>query len=308
MIASRLPPLNALRAFEAVARNLSLIKAARELEVTPAAVSQHVKTLEADLGVKLLLRHEGGVELTEAARAALPMLRSALDKIFDASQCLRGRRLLPVLRLSVCPTFACLWLVPRLASLPAPLREVELHLDTTDERLNLQRDEIDLDIHLGRGGRPDVQAFPLFDDRVFPVCSPRRLAAGPPLADVDDLRHYELLHAGWAPLNENQDPTQTWSDWLAGAGAAAVASDRGPRFSRIYIALQAAVHGLGVALVSEALVSEDLRAGRLVRPFEFELSTGCTYYMIAPSRAAPPAEAVLLRDWLLDEAGAGRMG
>lgn len=296
---TRLPSLNALRAFEAAARNRSLLKAARELNVTPAAISQHIKALEADLGVKLVLRQDSGVELSEAALASLPMLRSALNELQEAAQQLQRKRPRRTLTLSVCPTFASVWLVPRLADLADFLREVDLRLDTTDERLNLQRDQIDLDIHIGRGGSPDIEAHALFNDRVFPVCSPRLLESGPPLASIEDLRDHNLLHANWAPLNDNMDETATWSQWFAAAGLAEMDANRGLRFSRIHIALQAASNGLGVALSNEGLAGDALREGRLVRPFELELSTGCTYYLSHSKSSMSVPEFIFFRDWLL---------
>lgn len=299
-MSDRLPSLNALRAFEAVTRHLSLTGAARELNVTPAAISHQIKALEADLGVVLLRRVRGSFRLSETAHTALPALRAGFDSLAEAARRLRsdsGRR---VLTISVGPTFASTWLVRRLGRFKRLHPEIEVRIDATDAMADLIRGGVDVGIRFGIGSYPGLVAIPLFAEAIYPVCSPGLLADGPPLAAPDDLARHTLLHVEWTL---DQGDTIDWQMWLRAAGAAAVDGSRGQRFSHSNIALQAAAEGEGLALASDTLVADDLAAGRLVRPFEISLPLDFAYYLVYPEADATAPKIVAFRDWLLAEIG-----
>jgi LysR family glycine cleavage system transcriptional activator len=297
----RLPSLNALRAFEAAARHLSLTKAARELNVTPAAVSHQVKALEADLGVTLLRRVKGEFLLTEAAQSALPVLQAGFDQIAEAARRLRADEARHFLTISVGPTFASTWLVRRLGGFKETFPEIEVRLQTTDRLADFARDGVDAGIRFGGGDYPGSEAIRLFNEEIYPVCSPRLLARGPPLRRPDDLAHHTLLHVEWMP---SEGETLDWQMWLRAAGATGVEATRGPRFSHANMALQAAIAGQGLVLGSDSLAKDELAAGRLVRPFDVALPVNFTWYLVYPAEAAERPKIVAFRDWILSEVAA----
>ncbi len=300
----RLPSLNALRAFEAAARHLSLTKAANELHVTPAAVSHQVKALEADFGVSLLRRVKGEFVLTETAQTVLPVLSAGFDQIAEAARRLRADEARQFLTISVGPTFAANWLVRRLGAFKAAFPEIEVRLQTTDDVANFARDGVDIAVRFGAGEYPGLQAIRLFDEEIFPVCSPALLERGPPLVRPADLAGHTLLHVewGWALI---KGETLDWQMWLRAAGAEEVDATRGPRFSYASFALQAAVNGQGLALGSEALAGDDLAAGRLVRPFDVVLPVNFAYYLVYLEATADRPKITNFRHWILAEIDAG---
>jgi LysR family glycine cleavage system transcriptional activator len=301
----RLPSLNALRAFEAAARHLSLTRAARELHVTPAAVSHQVKALEADLGVSLLRRVKGEFVLTETARTVLPVLSAGFDRIAEAARRLRADEARRFLTVSVGPTFAANWLVRRLGAFKAAFPEIDVRLQTTDEVADFARDGVDIGIRFGAGDYPGLRAIRLFDEEIFPVCSPELLRRGPPLVRPADLAGHTLLHVEWSWAMTKGEPLD-WQMWLRAAGAEQVDATRGPRFSYTSFALQAAVDGQGLALGSEALAGDDLAAGRLVRPFDVVLPVNFAYYMVYPEDTAERPKIDSFRHWILAEINAGK--
>lgn len=297
----RLPSLNALRAFEAVARHLSLTRAAEELHVTPAAVSHQIRALEADLGVTLLRRVRRDFRLTDAAQAGLPPLREAFDLLGEAVERMREGRSDRLLTVSVLPSFAATWLVPRLSGFQALHPELDVLLDTTDRLIDPRREAIDLGIRFGAGDYPGLEVTQLFGDDIFPVCSPELLRGPHPLSSPADLTHHNLLHVDWTPFIIAE--TGDWGTWLLAAGYDdQVDASRGPRFSHTNLALQAAVHGQGVAIGSTKLAEEDLAAGRLVRPFEVSVAVNFCYYVVTAPGAAARPKVKAFRDWLLDQA------
>ncbi len=296
----RLPSLNALRAFEAVARHLSLTRAAEELHVTPAAVSHQIKALEADLGLPLLRRARREFFLTEAAQAGLPALREAFDLLGEAVERMRSERPDRLLTISVLPSFAVSWLVPRLSRFKAQHPEIDVRLDTTDRVVDLRREAIDLGIRFGAGDYPGLQVDRLLDEEIFPVCSPALLDGPHPLRTPEDLRHHTLLHVDWTPFIEE---TSDWKLWLMAAGLEQVVDvSRGPRFSHTNLALQAATHGQGVVIGSRALAEDDLAAGRLVRPFGMSVPVNFCYFVVTTPAAARLPKVAAFKDWLLGEA------
>ena len=296
----RLPSLNALRAFEAAARHLSLTKAARELNVTPAAVSHQVKALEADLGVPLLRRVKGEFVLTETAQSVLPVLRAGFDQIAEAALRLRADEARHFLTISVGPTFAANWLVRRLGAFKAACPDIEVRLQTTDRVADFARDGVDVGIRFGAGHYPGLTAIRLFEEEIYPVCSPDLLVQGPPLDRPADLAGHTLLHVEWT-WGLDRSETLDWEMWLRAAGAPEVDAQHGPRFTHANLALQAAAAGQGLALGSDALAGDDLAAGRLVQPFDVALPVNFAYYLTYPEETAARPKIASFRQWILAE-------
>ncbi len=302
-----LPPLNALRAFEAAARHLSFTKAAEELGVTPAAVSHQIKGLEDYLGVVLFQRLTRALRLSEAAQAALPVMREGFAKLVEASARLGAHSDSGVLTVSAGPSLAAKWLVPRLDSFRQTCPDLDLRLDANDELTDFRRDDVDVALRYGRGSYPGLRADLLFDEQFFPVCSPRLMAGPRPLRLPGDLRHHTLLHLDWGAAEET---APNWRMWLLAAGIEDIDPNRGSRFNIESMAVQAAIEGQGVALASRALVQDDLKQGRLIRPFELSLGdeSGFSYYLVSPQARAEEPKIAAFRDWILAEVAATESG
>ena len=293
-----LPPLNALRAFEAAARRLSFTAASEELHVTQGAVSRHVKNLENRLGVRLFHRRSHGLELTDAALRYLPVVRDSFDRLAAATAELRRPQLASVLTVSASPNFASKWLVHRLGAFAHELTDIDLRVAAEQQHIDLSTSDVDIGIRHGDGSWKDLHVTKLVGERVYPVISPALLANGPPLDTPDDLRHYTLLR----DLSSND-----WPAWLKAAGATGVDGTRGPYFNFTSMALDAAVAGQGVALARRALATHDVLSGRLVPLFETELRSQRGYFIVClPSRADEP-KIVRFREWILEQTRQDRM-
>ncbi len=292
----QIPPLNALRAFEAVARHLSFTGAADELGVTQGAVSQQVKKLEAHLGLLMFRRVHQGLLLTDAGQTYLPVVRDAFDGLALGTRNMQSRERGGVLTVSVSAGFATKWLVPRSHRFYERHPEIDLRISTSQEHINFARGDVDLAVRHGDGIWPDLDAVCLMAENVFPVCSPALAEEPGGLKAPIDLRHHILLRS-WRP--------DYWPRWFAAAGAAgAVDTTRGPAFNDHSNAIQAAIDGQGVALGRTALVGDDLLAGRLVRPFERVIPADIAYWIVCPKGTAGRPKIVAFRDWLLAEAEA----
>ena len=294
----RLPPLNALRAFEAAARRLSISKAAEELNVTPAAVSHQVKALEEFLGHALFRRLNRALMLTDAGQILLPGLRDGFDHLALAVEKLSARRDDDSLTISTSPSFAAKWLVPRFDRFRVAHPHIELRIDATDRVVDLTRGEADIAIRYGAGDYPGLRSELLIWDEVFPVCSPRLCMGPPPLTKPEDLAGHTLLHVKWDVLRET---APSWHMWLLAGGVGGVDATRGPRFNLDSMALQAAIEGHGVALVSGALLADDLAAKRLVRPFDLSLPMPFGYYVVVTERALTQPNVAAFFDWIIAE-------
>jgi len=297
-MADRLPSLNALRTFECVARHLSVTKAAGELHVTPAAVSLQIKALEADLGAKLVRRDGRSLVLTDAGRAGLADLGAGFDRLARAARAMRPDRDRRMLTVSVDPSFAATWLVKRLERFKRARPAVDVRIHASMDFADFARDGVDVAIRYGMGYYPGLDVVRLFDDEVFPVCTPALMNGARPLREPGDLRRHTLLHVDWMP---HTGEWPDWSSWLRAAGVDDIDAGRGLRFSDESMALQAAVQGQGVALGNTALVADDLAAGRLVWPFALCLPTMFAYYVVCPEGRADEPTITAFRDWLLAE-------
>lgn len=294
----RIYPLNALRAFEASARNLSFVKAADELSVTPAAVSHQVKKLEEFLGFPLFRRRSRGLLLVESGQLLLSELSevflhldNAMERVIESDS--RG-----TLTLSVAPTFAVMWLIPRLQKFYALYPDIDVRISTGLGLIDFQRDDFDAVIRLGNGKWFGLEAIKLFDETVTPMCSPRLLEGAKAITSPDDLRKHVLLHNH----SMDYDPeAPTWEKWLDAAGASDVDASRGTHFSLPDHGLQAAIDGAGVVLGWRTLSANDVAAGRVVEPFDLELSLLSSFYLCYPEAHSLRPNIATLRDWLMQE-------
>jgi len=303
--AARLPPLNALRAFEATARHMSVSRAAAELHVTPAAVSHQIRGLEEHLGVPLFRRLNRGLALTEDGALLAPGLRDGFDRLAAAMQLLNERRSGGALVVSVAPSFAAKWLVPRLERFTRAHPDIDVRISATMELADLRRDAVDAAIRFGWGSYPGLEVHKLTADTSTPMCSPALLTGDHPLREPGDLRHHVLIHDDSMAF----DPTAPdWRMWLKAAGVDGIDVARGQHYSSGDHAIQAAVTGAGVVLGRQSLAGDDLAAGRLVMPFELCLPVKPAYYLLLPPAMQRPDRVAAFRDWVLAEMAAGRDG
>lgn len=303
-----LPSLNSLRAFEAVARHLSFKKAADELNVTTAAVSQLVKTLEDYLGVALFHRLKRGLALTEAGLAGQPPLQKAFYMLTKGVASMRGTEEQDLLAVEGAPSFTSKWLLPRLAGFYAEQPDIDLRiagsLDQVDTlpvetavREQIRISGIDVAIRFGSGTYPGCRIDRLFRVAAVPLCNPALLTAKHPLRFPGDLEFHTLLHDD-TPWEGRPD----WAAWLAAAGVPGLPVHRGPHFNSIHLALQAAMAGQGVALGIEALAADDIADGRLAVPFDIRLPLDNSYYLVTLEEEADNPQVAVFRDWVLREA------
>ena len=294
-MARRLPPLNALRAFEAAARHLSFTLAADELFVTQAAVSHQVKNLEQHLGYALFRRLNRGLLLSEEGQTLFLTVRDSLNAIATTLERLGEHEAEGVLMVSTMDSLAATWLIPRMNRFRTLWPDIDVHLHTSDSVVDFSRENIDMAVRYGGGHWPGLRVDQLMTEEISPVCAPALLADGPPLNSPGDLRHYRLLH---------DDHHQDWRTWLAAAGATGVDHTKGEFYHHSNLVIQAAIGGQGVALGRSVLVAEALERGLLVRPFDISLPSNLAHYVVAPERTAERPKVKAFRDWLLAEARA----
>ena len=291
----RLPPLNALRAFVAAARHLSFSRAAEELFVTPAAVSQQVKLLEDHLGHVLFRRTNRALLLTDEGQALLPGLAEAFALMHHALASLETLDDTGVLTVSMAPSFAAKWLVPRLESFQSLHPDIDVRVTASMNLVAFADDGVDCAIRYGLGQYPGLVVDKLLDESVVPVCSPALRGAGAP---PELLRDVTLLHDD-SPEQDASCPT--WRMWLKAAGIDGVDAGRGLHFNQASLVLQAAIAGRGAALAKVQLAGEDLRSGRLVRLFDVSQPVAFGYYFVCPPAKAAQRKVAQFRDWILRE-------
>jgi len=308
----RLPPLNALRVFEAAARHLSFKDAASELSITQAAVSHQVKSLEEFLGVELFRRAGRGVQLTEAARACLPKLREGFDALAAAVETIRERGQETELMITAPPVFTARWLMPRLAAFSRRHPKIDVHVVASSKMvdagaldsaalmsgIDLRSESSGVEIHLGAGDYPGFRADRLFEVAMTVVASPELVKGDPPLRVPADLARHTLLHDDAMDTVAAGD---AWQKWLRAAGVEDLDGVPGPRFSSNILSLEAASQKLGVALALKPLVDADLKSGRLCAPFDVELRPSGRYYLVCPEVIADRPAVAAFRSWLLEQ-------
>jgi len=291
-------PLNALRAFEASARHLSFVKAAEELSVTPAAVSHQVKRLEEYLGLQLFKRKSRGLVLAESGQLLSSDLREAFLRIDKAMERVTDNDARGTLTLSVAPTFAVMWLIPRLQKFYALHPDIDVRISTSLGLVDFKRDDFDAAIRLGSGEWFGLETIKLFNESVTPMCSPRLLEGADAIRVPNDLQRHVLLHNH----SMDYDPdAPTWATWLQAAGANNVDASRGIHFSLPDHGLQASMDGSGVVLGWQFLAAKDLAAGRVVAPFELSLPLGSSFYLTYPEAHGRRTNISVFRDWLMQE-------
>jgi LysR family glycine cleavage system transcriptional activator len=289
----RLPPLNALKAFEAAARHENFTHAAAELCVTQGAVSHQVKSLEDDLGVKLFIRGQQRLAITEAGKSYLVFIREALDKIATGTERLLQQQHAGILMVSTSPSFASKWLAHRLGRFAETHPGIDLRISATLHHVDFAREDIDIAIRHGDGVANGLHITRLCTEELVPVCSPALLAGRNCIRKPEDLSRHTLLH-----INDRSD----WARWVESAGLKTIDASRGPILSQASMVLDAAAAGQGVALGRSALAAPDLIAGRLVRLFTLSLPLRYSYWIVCPKASAHLPKMVLFRDWLLTEA------
>jgi LysR family glycine cleavage system transcriptional activator len=301
----KLPGLGALKTFEAAAHHQSFARAADELGVTPAAVSHLVRELEDQLQLKLFQRSSRVVRLTHDGEILRAAVTDALDGIGRAIARLRSADGKPRLMVTACPSIATKWLVPRLDRFLQQFPDADVRIDISGRLVDLAREEVDIGIRFGPGSYPGLRVDRLFQEMVFPVCSPKLLKGAHRLRQPRDLRHHTLIHVDWQMLGE---AWPSWQMWMQAAGVDDVDTTRGIHFEHTSFAIQAAIDGQGVALGDASLVVDDLAAGRLVRPFDLTLkaSLQSAYYLVCLENAADRPVIKAFREWILGEAA--RMG
>lgn len=292
----KLPSLNALRAFEAAGRHLSFTLAAGELNVTQAAISHQVRGLENRLGVRLFERHGRGLLLTDKGEMYLPFLRQAFDLIADGADRVVGEDSHGALSVTMLPTFAVRWFIPRLRGFHLHHPDIEVRMVTNDRIVDFFREDIDCGIRYGTGSWPGLEADKLFEDRYIAVCSPDLLNGEHPLKRPEDLRHHTFLH------EEDEEDWNYWNYWLAALHVEGVDSTGGLTFDSSDLVLEAAAAGLGVALGSRIIVQDDLDDGRLVMPFGDLTDENLSYWLVYPKGSAHKPKVGMFREWLLGEA------
>lgn len=294
---SRLPPLKALRAFEAAARSCSFTRAAEELNVTQTAISHQVKVLEEWIGFRLFRRLNNALVLTEKGELYLPTVREAFDRLRESTERLKGVDTGGVLTISALPNFALRWLVPRLPRFQALHPAIRIKLLTAPRALEALYDEIDVAIRFD-GEAAHLHFEPLLRGSMFPVMHPA-LYEDEGLRTPRDLQRFTLLHV----VNALND----WQMWLDAAGVKRVDTEKGPRFDSYALAAEAACHRWGVAMGWEPFIEDDLRRGRLIAPFELRLTRERAWCLVYP-RDVRKRKVELFRQWILAEARAAQGG
>ncbi len=278
---------------------MSFTKAAEELHVTPAAVSQQVRQLEEYLGLALFRRMTRAVQLTEEAKTVLPLVSEGFDRLAEAVDRLAREEESGLLTVSSAPTFAIKWLLQRLPDFADKYPAIDVRLDASLDTRDFARDGIDVSIRLGMGDYPGLHVARVFGEEVSLVCSPKLLQGDKPLSVPADLKKHRLLHVDWGDFNM---PLPDWRSWTKAAGLEDIDVEHGPRFTVENMAIEAAVNGNGVALVSHHAVEEEIKAGLLVRPFDLVLQAEFSYWLVCPREYLRRAKVRAFCDWLLKEA------
>lgn len=255
---NRLPPLRALQVFESAARHGSFARAAAELNVSPAAVTQQIRMLESYLAITLFRRLNRRVLVTEAGALYYEQVAAALASVADATQAIHRHLQPQILVVRSVPSFAAKWLMPRIGDFINANPDLDLRLDATNEKTEFRREPIDVEIRLGVGNWERLHVEPLARERIVPLCSTHLLGGRQRLEDAAELARLPLIHSIKCAVS--------WPIWLAANGLGHLPAERGPRFDRSFMAIDAAIAGIGVALDSTLLAQDALLTGDLVCP------------------------------------------
>ncbi len=290
-MAHRLPPLNALKAFETAARHLSFTKAAEEMFVTQAAISHQIKALEDHLGLKLFMRKNRSLLLTEEGQGYFLDIKEIFLQLHEATEKLLARGAKGALTVSLPPSFAIQWLVPRLSLFSDINPDIDVRIRAVDSDEGSLTDDVDVAIYYGRGSWRNLHADKLHTEYLVPVCSPMLLNRSKPLGEPADLRFHTLLH----------DTTRdAWKSWFTSQGFKHFNVNQGPIFSHSAMVLQAAIHGQGVALAHNVLARPDINSGRLIVPFNHVLQSKDAYYLVCRDNQTELGKIAAFREWMID--------
>lgn len=296
----KIASLNSLRVFESVARHLSFTKAADELRISTAAASQHIKSLEGYYETKLFYRTTRVLALTEEGQAALPLFREGLELMTIADRKLKQFQNKNIIRVSVTPSLAAKWLLPRLKSFRKYSPEIEVRMDATDICANFKLDNVDIAIRYGHGDEGELISEHLLDVNLIPVCSPILRKGEHAIREPKDLLLHTLIHID---ASRTDKLTPEWPMWVKAIGLTDVDFDSGPRFNSASIAIDAAVDAQGVLLVEKALIENELLNGSLIQPFseKYIQDTNFTYRLVYPEGHLSRHKVKVFREWILDQ-------
>lgn len=293
-MSTRLPSLNGLRAFEAAARHLSFTTAASELNVTQTAISHQIRRLEEELGLKLFIRRNRTLALTPQGHDYLPGVRAAFNDLRLATDRLKRRDNDHVLTVSTLASMASKWLLPRISTFQKAHPDIDVRITTSTSLVDFRSGDVDAAIRYGRGQWPGLRADWLTADHLFPVCSPALLTGRKALRQPQDLAGYTLLYSS----GYDDD----WRLWLTAAGLPTdISKQPGLTFDMIFMTLQAAIDGLGVAIGRTTYVEGDLAKGRLVMPFDISLPADAGFYLVSPETSSDSRKLKAFREWLLSQ-------
>jgi LysR family glycine cleavage system transcriptional activator len=282
-------PLNALRTFEAVASHLSFAQGAKALNVSPAAVSSQIRSLERRLDQRLFHRRGRQVTLTETGRKLLPGVQRGLAELRQAVQSVTQDRSEGVFNVSMMPSFLQKWLMPRLAEFHSAHPQIDLRINADNSMVNFEQTDFHAAIRFGAGKWAGLRAERILDDWILPVCSPRLVREIGPISTVEELQEHDLLYV----------ESEIWDAWFRFLGKRVRVSRR-PLLNDSLSILMAAEQGQGIALSRWSLVARDIAAGRLVRPIDTVVRTDWSYYFVAPSHFYDLPKVIAFRDWIVD--------
>jgi LysR family glycine cleavage system transcriptional activator len=289
-MARRLHPLYSLKSFEAAGRLLSFTDAARELNVTQAAISHQIKVIEDFLGVSLFDRYPRRLALTEQGKSLLPEVTEAFDRVTTAIAALGQEQYSNMINVRLGPSFAARWLSPRLKYFWQQYPEIDLCLFHANSDTDFEREDIDIAVTYGKGNWPGLVSDKLLTLDFFPVCAPSFMHKDKPLTEIENLRYYTLLHdAGF----------ERWGGWLELAQLSGIGNRKGTIIDDTNVLIQAAIDGQGIALGSSAFIQDHLDSGRLVKPFDIELISDDSYYVVCPESHLKNPAVLAFKEWLL---------
>ena len=291
-MSQKLPPLSTLRAFRIAAHTLSFTETAKELYVTQAAISHQIKALESFLDKPLFKRGNRSLALTETGRRFLPYVDQMFAILLQGTEQIVKLDELPTLTVSVLPSFAARWLVPRLGLFIKAHPDIDFRLAPSRTLTNFTRENIDLAIRHGGGIYPGLTSIHLLDEEIFPVCHPRLLEGKNGLKSPADLKHHVLLH---------DDGHGDWWTWLLAAEVHDVDASKGPVYTDSSMAIQQAIEGDGVTLARSQLVQDDIARGLLVRPFNISQPSQFAYFIVYPEDSPVTPQMIAFLNWIKEE-------
>jgi LysR family transcriptional regulator, glycine cleavage system transcriptional activator len=290
----RMPSLNALKAFEAAARNLSFKDAADELSVSQSAISHQVKSLEDSLGFPLFTRKTRGIELTRKGKLYYPILRNAFESIIEGTEMILEKSTVAVLTVQVYSTFTIRWLLPRLARFQSEHKDIQVRLTTAQSDVNFEQDDVDAAIMIGHPSHTNLHYDYLFDAELFPVCSPAFRDSLGDDPQPSDIKASEILQV--------YPSAEDWRAWLEGNGIGPVNTDQGLQLESYDVALNSAVQGMGIALGQQPYTTRDMETGSLVELFPGRrIRNPNRWYLACRNEKYDQAKLQIFRQWLLDQ-------